>query len=94
MGNIRYLIKDAINEIRKDKNSQFVNINEGESDFAQRHAQYVSDEMGKWGNHRFYEIEHNNPYRGYREIMNHDFFKEANIEWAVSKCIYGFFSSD
>ena len=94
MGDIRYLIKDVINEVRKDKNSLFVNINEGESDFAQRHAQYVSDEMVKWGNHRFYEIEHKNPYKQYMEIMNHGFFKDTNTEWAVRQCLYGFFSSD
>ncbi|MBS3090731.1 hypothetical protein J4433_03110 [Candidatus Pacearchaeota archaeon] len=62
MGDIRYFIRDYVNSKRApDRKSQLF-IHEENSDSAQKHAQYILDEMLKWGRHRFWEIQHFNPF--------------------------------
>lgn len=63
MGKIRYFILDRVNEIRRGYCRNPLYIHEEMSDSAQGHAQYVLEEMLKWGGHRYDEIKHFNPYK-------------------------------
>lgn len=62
MGEIRYYILRRVNEIRAACGRHALFIHEENSNAAQKHAQYVLEEMLKWGDHRFWEIMHFNPY--------------------------------
>ncbi len=62
MGGIRYFILERVNKVREAYGRSPLCIHEENSDAAQRHAQYVLEEMLKWGRHRFNEIGHTNPF--------------------------------
>lgn len=62
MGEIRYFILQRVNEIRGNYGRSPLQMHEENSNGAQKHAQYVLEEMLKWGEHRFHEIIHFNPF--------------------------------
>ena len=62
MGEIRYHILHRVNQIRSKYGKNELHIHEVNSDAAQKHAQYILEEMIKQGNQRFQEIGHHNPY--------------------------------
>ncbi|MFH0831893.1 MAG: CAP domain-containing protein [archaeon] len=62
MGDIRYFILSHTNFKRGECKRHPLFIHERNSDAAQKHAQYVLEEMQKWGEHRIWEIKHSNPF--------------------------------
>lgn len=87
MGDIRYFILDRVNGIRDVHNRARLAVHEENSNASQKHAQYILEEMLRYGLHRFVEIGHFNPYRHGEYIaeniafsFNHDSPIGRNIE--------------
>ncbi len=79
MVEIRYFILSRVNEIRKNYGRNPLHVHEEMSDSAQRHAQFILEEMLKGNNHLFGSVCHHNLFYHGEYSTENTGFSEGNL---------------